>query len=157
MNKEKRRTFLINPRFQLSFMAYTVGMSALIIAIFYCANVYFFWKFNNSGVQLGLPPDHVYFQFLAEQKFKMNLVFGVTSTIAFAALGVWGLFLSHRVAGPVYRLCKHARDLVSGKDVGEVSFRKKDYFPELADAFNEQFRWSRGTGSAEKKSDQTAA
>lgn len=140
----QRRTFLINPRFQITFMAYTIVAAAAVIGIFYCANLFFFWKFTQTGVALGLPPEHVYFQFLTEQRFRMNLVFAVTSSGVFGTLAIAGLVLSHRVAGPVYRLCKHAKDLKEGRVTGGVKFRKKDFFPELADAFN--LALGKGTG-----------
>ena len=79
----KRRVYLINPKFQLTCMGYVVGMAAMIIAIFYAANIYFFWKFTQMGRALGLPGDHVFFRFIGDQKYTMNFTFLIVALIAF--------------------------------------------------------------------------
>jgi methyl-accepting chemotaxis protein len=138
--KDGRKVILINPRFQLTFLGYMVGMSFVAIIIFYIANRYFFWTFRQMGTTLGLPPDHIFFQFIGEQQTKMNVVFGVTSLAVFIALSIGGIVFSHWVAGPLYRLKRHLRDIASGKTMADVKFRKRDFFPELADGFNEMMR-----------------
>ncbi|MEW6056164.1 MAG: hypothetical protein AB1540_06080 [Bdellovibrionota bacterium] len=135
-SSENRKVLLINPRFQLSFIGYMVAMALLMIAIFYAANIYFFWEFVKKGKDLGLPPDHVFFQFLAEQRGTMNMIFLVTAIFAFTFLVAYGIYLSHRVAGPLYRLQKFLQDMASSNSVQECQFREKDYFHEVADAVN---------------------
>jgi methyl-accepting chemotaxis protein len=134
----KRKVFLINPRFQLSFMAWMVGISFVVIATFYAANWWFFRKFWEQGQALGLPPDHVFFEFLRDQRHEMDWIFVGTAAVAFVAVCLIGLVLSHRVAGPLYRLHKHMKDVADGKTTEEVRFRTKDHFLELSDAFNAQ-------------------
>lgn len=135
-----RRNILINPKFQLSFLGYTVGISLLTIGFFYAADAYFFWKFSQLGQGLGLPSNHVFFQFLDEQKSTKNLYYGVASGVAVTVLSAWGLLLSHRVAGPLYRLSKHANLVANGKTRSDVRFRKGDFFQEVADAYNSQMK-----------------
>lgn len=152
-----RRNFLINPKFQLSFLGYTVGVSVVTIGFFYAADAYFFWKFSQLGQGLGLPSNHVFFQFLDEQKSTKNFYYGVAAGIAVSFLTVWGLLLSHRVAGPLYRLRKHATAVANGETRSDVRFRKGDFFQEVAEAYNLQMQRYRdavkdtaGEGSADK-------
>jgi methyl-accepting chemotaxis protein len=154
-----RKTWLINPRFQMVFMAYMVGVSAMAIGIFYGANLYFFHDFTKTGQSLGLPPEHVFFQFLANQRQTMNYIFAGTSVILLAALGMIGLLFSHRVAGPLYRLHKHMTDVAEGKTMDDVKFRQKDFFMEIADAYNRQMARYRDNVSqgGESSSDRKAA
>jgi hypothetical protein len=51
---------------------------------------------------------------------------------------VGGLYISHRIAGPIYRFQKELQDMsdVSPVELKTIHFRKGDYFPELADTFN---------------------
>jgi len=158
----RRKVILINPRFQVMFMSYMVVMTAVAIGIFYGANVYFFNEFRQMGMALGLPGDHVFFQFLTEQRTRMNVIFGVGSLCAFGALSLSGLFLSHRVAGPLYRLNKHMKDVAAGRTLRDVKFRKKDFFPELADSYNDQLKLVRGgsgqgTGTGQGQGDRGQA
>ncbi len=47
------------------------------------------------------------------------------------------IFMSHRVAGPLYKLSMFFREAKAGNALPKISFRKKDYFPELATEYNE--------------------
>jgi len=49
------------------------------------------------------------------------------------------IFFSHKIAGPLYKLMKHMRAIREGQNLGELYFRKGDYFPEVADEFNLTF------------------
>jgi hypothetical protein len=44
--------------------------------------------------------------------------------------------VSHRFAGPVYRLRNSLRDLANGKPVATVKFREGDFWYEMAEEFN---------------------
>lgn len=155
MQKSKgRRNLLINPKFQLSFLAYTLGVSVVTIGFFYLADAYFFWKFSQLGQGLGLPPNHVFFQFLDEQKSSKNFYYGVTAGVSVAVLGVWGLLLSHRVAGPLYRLKKHLKSVSDGSTSSDVRFREGDFFQEVADAYNEQMVKYRAAVGVTESSDE---
>jgi hypothetical protein len=66
----------------------------------------------------------------------MNQIFLATSIITFLTIAVGGLVLSHKVAGPLYRLTQHLKRS-SPENIKPVQFRKGDYFPEIQDAFNE--------------------
>ena len=148
----KRSNILIDPRFQLNFLSYTIGLAFVSTAIFYGANQYFFWKFAQRGQEIGLPRGHIFFEFLAEQQSSMNLIFGITGVVSFAALTVGGLLLSHRVAGPLHRFKSHLRDVASGKTMSDVSFREKDYFPEVAADFNQVMKNYREVADKKKAS-----
>lgn len=136
--KGGRKNFLINPKFQLSFLAYTLGVSILTIGFFYAADAYFFWKFRALGAGLGLPTNHVFFQFLDEQHATKNTYYAIAAGVTVSFLSIWGLLLSHRVAGPLYRLRKHLGSVSRGETLSDVRFRKGDFFPEVADAYNLQ-------------------
>jgi predicted membrane-bound mannosyltransferase len=133
----QRKTLLINPEFQINFLSYTIGMAAVIIAIFYGANVYFFWRFAQKGREAGLPPDHIFFKFIAQQARTMDYIFLATALFAFAFLLIYGFYLSNRVAGALWRLETHIRQLISTGQYKQLRFRKKDYFHEIAEAINE--------------------
>jgi hypothetical protein len=144
-----RKVFLINPKFQLTFIFFMIGLAAVAIAIIYAANVYFFWKFRQMGEAVGLSPDHVFFQFLSQQRHEMNWVFVGTSVAVFTLIAISGIMMSHWVAGPLYRLHKHMLAIAGGRTGGDVKFRKRDFFPELADAFNAQLHFLKDGTKAE--------
>lgn len=132
----KRKIFLINRAFQLSIILKFFLLSLILIAIFYASNLYFFQHLKNEAIAANLPPDHIFFQFLHEQKTLMNKIFIFTSLASIVIQFVGGILLSHKVAGPLYRLTQHLLNSHI-KDVKPVKFRKGDYFLEIEEAFNQ--------------------
>ena len=53
------------------------------------------------------------------------------------AIAIMSVFISHRMAGPVYKFERIIRDLAQGKEVKEFGLRKRDEFYELAAAIND--------------------
>ncbi len=132
--KNNRKVYLINPRFQLRFTGVMTGIAFAAILIFFIANTYFFYTLQQLGREAELGP--AYFQFLAGQQEKMNWIFLATSVVALLAMLVGGLWLSHRVAGPLYRFTRHLEQVGESGELRTVKFRKGDFFPEIADVFN---------------------
>lgn len=149
-----RRQFIINPRFQYRMIGNSMILGAIIVGVLYLANVYLFYRLQETGKNIGLPPEHVYFMFINQQKILMNWIFFVTASVVGVVVFVWSLVNSNRIAGPIYRLCKHLRELTEKNTVDDVNFRKDDYFPELADSINLFFRQQRNKDrpSDDKKS-----
>ena len=135
-----RRNYLINKPFQLKFISFCFWVAAVVVVVFLMANLQFFSKFYSMGEALNLPADHVFYQFLAEQKKTLMKLFILSSVIGTAFIFIYGMFFSHKIAGPLYRLHTHMMKVARGETDSDVSFRKGDFFPELADAYNAQLK-----------------
>ena len=140
-----RKRLLINPRFQLTFLGYFLGTALTLCGIFFAAERYFFWNLERNGAQLGLPADHVFFEFIRSQRSMMDGIFFVTAWSSMLVLSIFGLYLSNRIAGPLYRLKKYFTGHGPGGGLGTVQlrFRKGDYFQDLAEAVNDYFKKQR--------------
>ncbi len=141
MSKNRRIGVLINPGFQWKVVGHFAFSGLIITAFFFAANSYFFWKFAKKGEAMALPPEHVFFRFLAEQKLTMNWIF----LFAFIAVSVFsvvfGLYFSHKISGPIARIQLWMQAWGSGEKVGpEFRFRKGDYFQELAQTIEVYFK-----------------
>jgi hypothetical protein len=72
----------------------------------------------------------------------MNKIFLSSCVFSFVTISIGGLYISNKVAGPIFRLTqfmlKH-----SIHDVKPLYFRKGDYFIELQDAFNDFLKRSK--------------
>jgi hypothetical protein len=136
-----KKNYLINPRFQLSFIAYNLGVASLLAGVFYGAVRFFFWKLAGFGIAAGLPKTHVFFLFLDQQVALMNMVFLVVFPLVVLLLSLHGILLSHKVAGPLYRLHRHMKQTAAGeRPPGPSQFRRGDYFHELSAAYNGQMK-----------------
>lgn len=113
---------------------------AFTLTLFYFADFYFFWKLEHHAAAIGLKPGHVFFEFIEEQR-KAKLWFFGLAGLADVSLIFWmGLRFSHRIAGPIHRLKISLLELADRKNpqaVKKITFREDDFFPELADAYNE--------------------
>lgn len=135
----KKRSILINPKFQWTLIGYAAFMATLILLTVYGLFSYGFHEFIQLGNQAGLPPEHVYFQFVQMQENSFNRVLFALAIIIGIFLIVGGLYLSHRIAGPIYRMQKELRKMIEENhgELKEIHFRKGDFFPELSATFNE--------------------
>lgn len=150
--KLKRKHLLINPKFQLTFLGFMVGLTALTIGLVYCANLYFFWKVQDIGTSLQLRQDHIFFVFLNRQQNMMNWIFLILSAALFTLIPIAGLLFSHQVAGPLYRLQKHFLKSKKSGEYSPVKFRKSDFFQEVATAYNQHLpEGSSGSHHASKE------
>ncbi len=134
----REKKFLINPDFQLKFMVSLIMISVCSMGIIYLANNYFFDTYLKKGEALQLPPDHPFFLMIREQKGFMAKVFLTVSLAISSAVCLWGLFYSHKIAGPLYRLEKYFMNhAIEGKDLNdEIRFREEDFFQEIPASIN---------------------
>jgi len=131
-----RKKILINPYFQLRFI-FIISFTAFAgIFILYLANYFFFDHLIQEGISMDLPTEHSYFYFIQEQKELLSKIFILTSLGVFLIIFFLGLYYSHRIAGPLHYMNKQMQEIAQGNEIKELSFRKKDYFKELAPSFN---------------------
>ncbi len=137
MNKNyKRKKLLIDPSFQLGMIGFFCALSMVGLCLFYIAQLYFFWKWQEIGLESGLSPQHVFFRFLFEQRRVMNWIFLIASCVSFFMTLFCGLYLSHRIAGPASRMSQHLLRCVSSQNYEPIELRKKDFLYPLATAWN---------------------
>ena len=146
----KRKTSLItkywiNPVFQTKLMLYSLTIAIVVVTSTLISVNYFFYDFLNKGREVGLAEGHIFFTFIAQQQVFMNRILGFLSGFLFLGILFMGMVLSHRIAGPLYRLNKHMLAIASGASLGKVKFREKDFFCELADSYNAQYESLKAT------------
>lgn len=137
----KRIRFLVMPGFQLKFMLYIIGFVAFGIVVMYTSNHFYFERLVAEGKELGLESGHIYYEFIDQQRSLLNTTFALVSVIVFGGLIIAGLALSHKIAGPVYRIQAYLELIRKhGEPQGQLKFRQRDFFPEIADLINELAR-----------------
>lgn len=128
MQPYKRRIYLINPPFQLKVSAYIcilVFISSLIYPfVIYDLIVKFGAKVENAQKLNQLKSDLITALTLWEIGF-MVIIFIVV------------IFISHKIAGPMYKLKQHLTTIKNGEPYGNISFRSGDYFADIADDLNQ--------------------
>jgi len=131
MKSKKRqwRNILIEPEFQLRLLSYFVGLFVLTTISLYSTTYLFFHRLVQKGLHVGIPPGHIFYRFLQEQKAELDWVFvGLALVNLILLLGV-GFIVSHRVAGPIFKLKNYLANLTPQSP--PFSLRKKDFLKEL--------------------------
>jgi hypothetical protein len=149
VKQRKKSSLLINPKFQWTLISYAAGVATLLLCTIYGFITYGFRQFTELGMQIDLPPNHPYFRFIEMQQGTFNEVVLAIAIVVGLVLIVGGLLISHRIAGPVYRMQKELNQM-SGMmpvELKEIHFRKGDFFPELAEAFNRLVKNLKNSGN----------
>ena len=137
MAQYKRRNFLINKPFQLRFSlfvcAWVVAMSfiyPLIIQQIYEGLVHY------AATDPSAPPVQ---KLIESKQDLMDWLLAIQAAFICIAFVV-SIFVSHRIAGPLYKLRLFMKKAQEGRLSEPVYFREGDYFKELAVEFNEMTR-----------------
>ena len=103
--KYKRSQYLINPAFQLDVIKKFIVLVFFNIISFYWIVYYFFFNLESLGKMVKTTVN-IHFLFVGEQKNLMVILFNIIAVINIAVILLTGILVSHKVAGPLYRLKK---------------------------------------------------
>ncbi len=139
MIKNKRTQWLINKNFQLRFSLYSLAPMMIAVLLFWISVEIFFYKMILLGQKYNLPAGHGYYQLISAQKSELHLIIIITTIILSVVFFIWSIFISHRIAGPFFKMKRYLDNAKSLEEVtqGELFFRKKDFFQEIPEAFNQ--------------------
>ena len=73
--KDDRKTYLINPSFQLTIVGIFIGISLVVNIIYFISMNFSFEEFFALGKELGLPQNSQFFKFISHQKDKFTNIF----------------------------------------------------------------------------------
>ncbi len=132
MIKSRRSKLLIDKKFQISFILKTSLLSFLTVTLFHSVNMYFFYQLRKEGLSFGLSEDHLYFQFIRDQKNFLTSLYLGGSLLMIVVFFIFGLVYSHRIVGPVCRLRSYLQELREREEVAPLFFRTNDYFQDVA-------------------------
>lgn len=129
----RRRRYLVKKGMQLRYLV-LILTSALLPTVL--IGICLYWLiFSMMAEQLGVPESIAYNLLPVISRVNRILIIGLP-ILLLLMLG-WGLLLSHRIAGPIYRL---ERDLDRIAKEGDFSvrfkFRKKDELGSIAEGLN---------------------
>lgn len=137
MESERRRQILVNPAIQIYLLAYAGVFAIIFVGAVTIADIYF----ESSITQmLATLPDNDATRVAIESIERLRRLKTVIVTVVSASfLLVWMIqayVMSTRIAGPVYKACKYLNEVATTGKKKKLSFRKADFYHELADAVN---------------------
>lgn len=131
--KKKRRRILVERGFQFRYTTLVIILMIVYGAVLSWLVYYFTWSAALRAVSPGFSRPALNELFT---RLNYSLLITVLCALLMGALVgfLTSLYFSHRVAGPLYRIKKVAREATEGNPVEEIRIRKKD---ELKDVVNE--------------------
>jgi nitrogen fixation/metabolism regulation signal transduction histidine kinase len=133
-NRRSIRNAIVNPGYQMRFVMWA-GIFCLLVIVFYGTLLYSSMRqYHDMMSSHSTPLFHAQ---LAEDYAQIWNRMTLGTLVIFSTALLVGLFLSHRIAGPMYQL-KNAFDKVrDGKWDTRVVFRDNDEFRDLGNSFNQ--------------------
>lgn len=139
--KYRRRQYLIDHGFQYWFISRIaiLAISIILFSLFLFALVY--QQYGDITVELMQPDPFsaAGIKTVSKHGSVFSLLWPVLAISLAGTLLVtffFGLILSHRMAGPVYRIRMVLKEMAEGDVSGILRLRKKDAFQPLAESIN---------------------
>lgn len=130
-----RKQYLINKQLQLSYAWLLILCVGLVILVFGSS----LWYINKIHLDLfhdivgeeALPKSYIHSM---QNQFLIGAL--ITIVVISCLLLVLGIYTSHRIAGPMYRISKKLNLIGIEDEMDTIQIRKRDQLKEMADAFN---------------------
>ena len=128
----RRSIFLINRPFQLRF-SFFVCSWLFALSIVYPLIIYNLFDFFLR--YLAVDPQGPAFGTLASMRKDIIVLLAVFQAVFLAITFLISIFISHRIAGPLFKLKRAMHEGLNGLKGEELTFRKTDHFKDLAAEF----------------------
>lgn len=137
----RRGQIWISPKVQSYMLIHGIIFGAYFLIIFGIAEFFFFQKFKIGLEASGLPSDHELVRYFYDYQWVKVLFIVGCSLVVLLVSTLQMLYVSHRICGPIYKMTKIMDELAEKPEgTGEIRFREKDFFEELAEAANRLFQ-----------------
>jgi methyl-accepting chemotaxis protein len=144
--KLARKNYIVNPSLQLQLILGANVLALISAALIATLMFYAQMHMESYATGLNLAPGNPFLEQIARREEEFTRMCMLIGAAQFIIFNLTAIFLSHRIAGPLYRLERHLQDIGAGKEPAPVKFRKGDLYQPLADACNkviEQLRDAR--------------
>ncbi|TDJ08940.1 MAG: methyl-accepting chemotaxis protein [Deltaproteobacteria bacterium] len=129
---ERRKTYLINPAFQLRF-SILLTLLVFISSLIYPVAIYDLMNDTIMAVGKSLPS---YAPILEERRKPLLIILFLWEIGFLALVFIISIFFSHKVAGPLHKIRQYFARIMEGKGREKLSLRKGDYFQDFAEDVN---------------------
>ena len=127
----RRRTFLIDRKFQLKYTMIIVLVGIVVSALL----GYFIYRLNVENRDLLGIDAEMMAHVQQIDSYTMYYLVGFVVVMALV-LFIWGIFITHRVAGPIFIISRYLRQLGEGDVPHTRPLRKGDELKAFFDTFS---------------------
>lgn len=132
-----KRKFLVEPKIQWVFVLQLLFLALITLGFFYYLEAHLMGQLAQIPDRFCQNDNLEACVYVASLQNKIHMLFLAKTGFVVVSLIVWGIYFSHRIAGPLVRLKRALRDYRDQKSVRPVLIRKNDLLHELADIINQ--------------------
>jgi len=130
-----RKQYLINRQLQLSYAALLIVIGGLIILVF-GSSLWFIIKVLLDVIHDLAGEGALSQSYITSIQNRFLVGIPIALVLVSVLLLILGIYASHRIAGPMYRITKNLNLIGAENQIDTIQIRKKDHLKEMADAFN---------------------
>ena len=144
--KYKRRNYLPKKSLQFRMIAQLIAIMVFSMAISVGVTTMLYYRLSNVQFQGDVPVYYITEDVTQQSKSVPTALdvlvpaLLVSGVIMAAVIAVIGVFITHRIAGAIYRFERSTEEIGNGNLSLTVRIRHKDAFQELANCFNDMLR-----------------
>lgn len=132
-----RKVILIDPQFQMHFIITNIVIALLVAVSIFGSSIYFSFKMKKMGIEAGLASDSIFFKLIDQQSLYLGQIVTIVLILVTILIVVYGLLMSHKIAGPVHNIKSNLRDRIQKNQHSPFKLRKGDFFQDLALLLNQ--------------------
>lgn len=129
----QRRNIISNPRFQYKFSAVICSL-VLLGSIIYPITIYDVFDYFIS-----MDPSSASVQ--SDKRMDLLLILGAVEVLLLGFVFLFSVLISHRIAGPMYKLTSYLQSIRNGEEIRPLSFRTGDEFQEIPEEVNKTIEY----------------
>lgn len=130
--KFKRKQYLVQKRFQLKYVGLILALTFLTAAL--CSYVVYYTTMINLGEKLAsVYPQGRLVSIVRIVNFRIILSVLLVSPL----VALVGIMLSHRIAGPIFRMEAFLKNMAAGDLTSKITLRAGDELINLSDGMND--------------------
>ena len=127
----RRRHYIIKKAFQLKYIALLLAVVLISVIITGYTIYYNIWTLLGDKLANVYPQGRLITIFrTVNVRLAINMIF-----VSMLCIGI-GIFASHRIAGPVFRMIRFLNTVAAGDYNQKLTLRKTDELKDLAEAIN---------------------
>ncbi|MDD4980609.1 MAG: hypothetical protein PHC54_05005 [Candidatus Omnitrophica bacterium] len=132
MEKIRRKKKYMGTSFQKRLLVLIFASAVIPTAI--VSAVLYYLIFNLLAWHIGIPEIIAYN--LIPVLRKINFIILISLPVIFLLIWLMAMELSHRIAGPLFRIERELEERIAGKGQGHIRLRPKDELKTLVDKIN---------------------
>lgn len=138
----KRKIYIVDPDFQYGLIRKIAAIAVLIIIMSLSFMVSVYYLYGDVQIEVAQPDPFALEETVSTLPQQVSLikllwpVLFICLLVTLIFIFLFGVIISHRMAGPIYRAKRTLEEMALGDLRGDVRFRKKDDFKSLAESIN---------------------